>query len=51
MANKNVYFYQIESDFDFAKVLLDPENHRAIQIDKKDIEIKYVKPIGGINLN
>ena len=42
MATKNVYFYQIESASDFKKVLLAPENHQAIRIDKKDIEIKYV---------
>lgn len=45
MAIKNVYCYLVSTaeGCDFADILLTPQCHKPIVIDKKEIEIKYVK--------
>ena len=43
MAIKNVYCYQVASECDFARILLDPNYHQPLLIDKKNIEITYAK--------
>lgn len=35
MAIKNVYCYQVTSECDFAKILLDSNYHQPLLIDKK----------------
>lgn len=49
MAIKKVYCYLVSTveGCDFANVLLNPQCHEPISLDKKEIEIKYVQEHSG----